>query len=597
MSTAAPTRLFDLIDHQLAQQPLPDMMAAREAGKWRLWSNAEVQLTVNRLTAGLVQAGIGPGDGTVEGRDKVALISRNRPEWLLADLAVQQSGAVLVPVYPTIHVSELQFILQHAQVKMIFVNDADLLQKVLSIQPALPQLQHIFSFEKLEGTRHWTELLVETNESVLQEIKARKAGIQPADIATIIYTSGTTGTPKGVMLSHRNILSNVMSCYPLFQDIGIRGDRALSFLPLNHAFEKTATYLYFYTGVSIYYAESTATLLTDLQEVKPVIFTTVPRLLEKVYEGIMAKGAALKGVKKALFNWAIAVGKKYEINQPTSPLYKAELALANKLIFSKWREALGGRVRAIITGAAACQVKLLKIFSAARITIMEGYGLTEAAPVISGNRYHPQGRMFGTVGPLLQGVQGKIAPDGEILVKGDNVMMGYYQRSDLTAEVIKDGWLYTGDIGHFIEGRFLKITDRKKEIFKTSGGKYVAPQPVENKMVESRYIEQIMLVGAGQKFVSALIVPTFHVLKEWFETHNKPYPGNDGVLQSEEVLSLIRGAVDHYNKLFSPTEQVKKFVLLPREWTVESGELTPTLKLKRKVILENWARQIDGMYS
>lgn len=596
MNTAQPTRLFDIVAYQLAQHPLPDMLAAREGGQWRPWSTAEVAQTVNCLTAGLIKMGMGAGDGSVEGRDKIALISRNRPEWVLTDLAVQQSGAVLVPVYPTIHVSELQYILHHAQVKMIFVNDDDLLQKVVSIQPSLPHLQHIVSFEKLADVQHWTALLTEADESKQQEIEARKKSIQPTDLATIIYTSGTTGTPKGVMLSHHNIISNVRSCFPLFQDIGIQGDRALSFLPLNHAFEKTATYLYIYTGVSIYYAESTATLMADLQEVKPVIFTTVPRLLEKVYEGILAKGAALKGVKKTLFNWAIAVGKKYEIAQPVSPLYKMQLAAVNKLIFSKWRAALGGRVRAIITGAAACQVKLLKIFSAAGITIMEGYGLTEASPVISGNRYHPQGRMFGTVGPLLQGVEGKIAPDGEILVRGENVMMGYFRRPDLTDEVIKDGWLHTGDIGHFIEGKFLKITDRKKEIFKTSGGKYVAPQPVENKMVESRYIEQMMLAGAGEKYVSALIVPSFTALKEWFETQQKPYPGNETVIENDDVKSLIRSAIDHYNRLFSPTEQVKKFELLPQEWTIESGELTPTLKLKRKAILEKNAHLIEKMY-
>ena len=597
MNTTQPTRLFDLVAYQLAQAPLSDMLAAREGEQWRKWSTAEVQQTVNQLTAGLLKRGIGAGDGTVDGRDKVALISRNRPEWILTDLAVQQTGAVLVPVYPTIHVSELQFILQHAQVKMVVVNDNELLQKVLSIKEMLPQLQAVFSFEQLEGAQHWTTLLTEVDDSLQQQIEASKKAIQPTDIATIIYTSGTTGTPKGVMLSHHNIISNVMSCYPLFQDIGIRGDRALSFLPLNHAFEKTATYLYIYTGVSIYYAESTATLLADLQVVKPVIFTTVPRLLEKVYEGIMAKGAALSGVKKQLFNWAIAVGKKYEINQPTSPIYKAQLALANQLIFSKWRAALGGRVKAVITGAAACQVKLLKLFSAAGITIMEGYGLTEAAPVISGNRYPAPGRMFGTVGPLLQGVEAKIAPDGEILVRGQNIMMGYYQRPDLTDEVIKDGWLHTGDIGHFIEGKFLKITDRKKEIFKTSGGKYVAPQPVENKMVESRYIEQLMVVGAGQKFVSALIVPHFDAIKAWFAEHQKTYPGNEALAKNEEVLHLIKSAVEHYNKLFSPTEQVKKFELLPLEWTIEGGELTPTLKLKRKVIQEKYALLIEGMYS
>lgn len=592
-----PTRLFDLVAYQLDNFPLEDMMAAQENGKWRKWSTAEVAQTIHKLTAGLIKYGISAGDGTVEGRDKIAIISKNRPEWILTDLAVQQSGAVLVPVYPTIHTTELQYILEHAQVKMIFVNDADLLKKVTAIQPSLSHLQHVFTFDSLPDAQHWTTLLTDVDEALQQEIEERKKAIKTTDLATIIYTSGTTGTPKGVMLSHHNIISNVKSCYPLFQDIGIRGDRALSFLPLNHAFEKTATYLYFYTGVSVYYAESTATLVADLQEVKPVIFTTVPRLLEKVYEGILAKGAALKGAKKELFNWSIALAKKYEINKPLNPIYRLQLALADRLVYSKWRQALGGRVRAVITGAAACQVKLLRIFAAAGITIMEGYGLTEAAPVISGNRFYPQGRHFGTVGPLLEGVEAKIEPDGEILVRGQNVMMGYYQRPDLTAEVVKDGWLHTGDIGEFVEGKFLKITDRKKEIFKTSGGKYVAPQPVENKMVESRYIEQIILVGAEQKFVSALIVPAFGALKEWFATQNRPYPGNDKITKEESVRGLIRSAVEHYNKGFNTNEQVKRFELLPQEWTIEGGELTPTLKLKRKVILEKYKDLIQSMYS
>ncbi len=591
-----PTRLFDLVAYQLEHFPLPDMLAARQGDQWRRYSTGEVQEIVNQLTAGFINAGITAGDGTLEGQDKIAIISKNRPEWVFTDLAAQQAGAVLVPVYPTIHVDELRFVLHHAAVKMVFVNDNDLLKKVISLQPQLPHLQTIYSFEPLPGARHWTELLTEVTPETAQQIDQIKASIQPTDLATIVYTSGTTGTPKGVMLSHQNILSNVLSCYPLFEEIGIRGDKALSFLPLNHAFEKTATYLYFYTGVSVYYAESTATLITDLQEVKPVIFTTVPRLLEKVYENIMAKGAALTGLKKKLFYWAIHLAKQYEIHPPKSLAYRLQLALANQLIFSKWREALGGRVKAIITGAAACQVKLLRIFSAAQITIMEGYGLTEAAPVISGNRYHPAGRMFGTVGPVLQGVEVKIAEDGEILCRGHNIMLGYYLRPELTAEVVKDGWLYTGDIGEMVQGKFLKITDRKKEIFKTSGGKYVAPQPIENKMVESRLIEQLMVVGAGQKFVSALVVPAFQALREWYTEHQQPYPGNEEVIRDASAIKLIKGAIEHYNKNFSPVEQVKQFRLLPAEWTVERGELTPTLKLKRKVISEKYKEVIESMY-
>ncbi|WP_132054526.1 AMP-dependent synthetase/ligase [Pseudocnuella soli] len=592
-----PQRLFDLVDYQLQQFPLPDMMAAKEAGEWRRYSTAEVKQLSERLAAGLLEAGISGGDGTWEGRDKVALISKNRPEWVLLDLAVQQIGAVLVPLYPTVHPSELQYILEHAQVKMLVVNDAQLLEKAEPILPQLNHLQSIYTFEKIAGELHWEDLLVPADEVPQQTLAQLKASITPEDLATIIYTSGTTGVPKGVMLSHRNVISNIMSCYPLFKEIGIRGDKALSFLPLNHAFEKTATYLYFYTGVSIYYAQSTATIAEDLQDVQPVIFTTVPRLLEKVYEKIQAKGAELSGVKKGLFDWSLRLASAYEINRRLGPWYEMQLALANKLVFSKWRAALGGRVRAIITGAAACQVKLLRIFAAAGINIMEGYGMTEASPVISGNRYHKSGRRFGTVGPVLDGVTVKLAADGEILVKGANVMLGYYKQPELTAETVRDGWLHTGDIGVWEEDRFLKITDRKKEMFKTSGGKYVAPQPIENSMVQSRWIEQLMVTGAGEKFVSALIVPAFNVLKEWYANRGKTYPGNEAVVQDNEVHQIIQKEVQQYNKQFNQVEQVKKFQLIPAEWTIEGGELTHTLKLRRKQILEKYQHLLHLMYT
>jgi long-chain acyl-CoA synthetase len=592
-----PLRLFDLVDYQLQHCPLPDMLAAKEGDQWRRYSTAEVKSLTNRLAAGLLEAGISAGDGSAAGRDKVALISKNRPEWLLLDLALQQIGAVLVPLYPTVHSNELQYILEHAQVKMLVVNDALLLEKAEPVLPHLPHLQGIYTFEKVAGELHWEDLLVAEDQVPHEALKQIKNGITPADLATIIYTSGTTGTPKGVMLSHQNLMSNVMSCYPLFEEIGIRGDKALSFLPLNHAFEKTATYLYFFTGVSVYYAQSTATIAEDLQEVQPVIFTTVPRLLEKVYEKILAKGAELGGLKKGLFHWSLRLAEKYEINRDMGPLYGAQLALANKLVFSKWRAALGGRVRAIITGAAACQVKLLRIFAAAGINIMEGYGMTEASPVISGNRYGKKGRRFGTVGPVLNGVEVKLAADGEILVRGQNVMMGYYKQPELTADTVKDGWLHTGDIGIWEAERFLKITDRKKEMFKTSGGKYVAPQPIENSMVQSRWIEQLMVTGAGEKFVSALIVPAFNVVKEWYASRGKSYPGNELVVQDKEVQQIIHKEVQQYNKLFNQVEQVKKFHLLPMEWTIEGGELTHTLKLRRRQIQQKYEHLLHLMYA
>lgn len=592
-----PQRLFDCIAWQLENAPQEAMLAGKYNGQWRKFSTQEVHDTVEQLAAGLIAEGVSGHDMSIERRDKVAIISKNRPEWMIVDLAVQQTGAVLAPIYPTINLQELEFVLNDAEVKMIFVNDADLFEKVQSIRERLPNLQHIYTFEQVEGAVNWATLLDKATPESLAEISRRTAQIGYEDLATIIYTSGTTGTPKGVMLSHKNILSNVMNCLEVFDEIDIRGQRALSFLPLNHIFEKMVTYVFLYTGISIYYAESMETIGDNLKEVKPAVFTTVPRLLEKTYEKIMAKAQELKGIKKALFFWALGLGTRFELNTNQGWWYNLQLKIARKLIFSKWQEALGGNIKAIVTGAAACQVKLLKIFTSGEIVVMEGYGLTETSPVISVNRFKEQNRMFGTVGPLIKGVDVKFEEDGEICCKGDNVMMGYYKRPDLTAEVITDGWFHTGDIGCIIDDRFLKITDRKKEIFKTSGGKYVAPQPIENKMKESRMIEQIMVVGAGQKFPSALIVPAFNILREQYKQKGRTYPGNEAVIKDPEVVEQIKDTVERYNKLFNHVEQIKKVELLPKEWTVESGELTPTLKLKRKVILEKYADVIDKIYN
>ncbi|HEX7902342.1 MAG TPA: long-chain fatty acid--CoA ligase [Chitinophagaceae bacterium] len=591
-----PRRLFDCLNYQLENFPLETLFAAKEGGEWKSYSTKQVQETVNQLSAGLQAMGIGGGDMSVEGRDKIAVLSKNRPEWMILDLAVQQTGAVLVPVYPTINVNELQFILNDAQVKMVFVNDQELYHKVVSIKDKTPSVKDIFTYDHVPNARHWKELLKELTADSQERIKAAAAKIQYEDLATIIYTSGTTGTPKGVMLSHRNILSNVMDSRECFDEIGIRNERALSFLPLNHIFERMVTYIYLFTGVSIYYAESLDTIGDNLKEVKPALFTTVPRLLEKTYEKIMAKAADLKGIRKKLFFWALELGKNFEINKNKGAWYTMQLAIANKLVFSKWREALGGNIRAIVTGSAACQVKLLKIFTAAKIVIMEGYGLTETSPVISVNRFLEKGRMFGTVGPLIKDVEVKMAEDGEILCKGPNVMMGYYKRSDLTDEVMKDGWFSTGDIGTIVDNKFLKITDRKKEIFKTSGGKYVAPLPIENKMKESRWIEQMIVVGADRKFAGALIVPSYPALKEWYAEQGKEYPGNDAVVKDPKVLELFKDNVERYNQFFNQVEQIKKFELLPYEWTVDGGEMTPTMKLKRKVIMEKYRDAVERIY-
>ncbi|RYG41815.1 MAG: long-chain fatty acid--CoA ligase, partial [Chitinophagaceae bacterium] len=407
--------------------------------------------------------------------------------------------------------------------------------------------------------------------------------------------SGTTGKPKGVMLSHENILSNVIACFSCLPPK--KNMRALSFLPLNHIFERMISYFYLFTGTAIYYAESLDTIGDNLKEVKPDIFTTVPRLLEKVYDKIMAKGSELSGVKKKLFFWAHGLATKFEINKPLGTVYKMQLALANKLIFNKWREALGNNLTCIVSGGAACQVRLIRIFTAAQIPILEGYGLTETSPVISVNRYEVQDRKFGTVGPLIDNVEVKIAEDGEILCKGPNVMMGYYKQPELTSENIKDGWYYTGDIGMMIDDKFLKITDRKKELFKTSGGKYVAPLPIENKLKESRFIEQVIVVGSGEKFVGALLIPSFSNLKEWARENGITETSHQALITNPKVLAMYKDLVETFNKYFNHVEQIKKFELLPNEWSVETGEMTPKMSIKRKVVMEKFRDSIDRIYA
>jgi long-chain acyl-CoA synthetase len=587
-----PKRLFDCILQQ--NLTLTDLLAGKENGKWRTYSFTETTDTIHKLSAGLLRLGISGQDGSIEGRDKVAVVSKNRPEWIMLDLAVQQIGAILTPVYPTISVHELEFILNDAQVKVIFVNDEELFHKVLSIRDRVPSLKEIFTFEHVAHAVHWKELLSDVSPEELNRIVSIRDKIQPKDLATIIYTSGTTGTPKGVMLSHENIVSNVISCIPCLP----RGPiRALSFLPLNHIYERMLTYVYLFSGSSIYYAESMDTIGENLKEVKPQMFVTVPRLLEKVYDRIMLKGGELTGVKKKLFFWAHGLAARYEINKSMGVWYNLQLALANKLIFSKWREALGNNLTCVASGGAACQVRLIRIFTAAQIPILEGYGLTETSPVISVNRLQQEDRMFGTVGPIIPDVEVKIAEDGEILCKGPNVMLGYYKRPDLTAEAMEGGWFHTGDIGMLIEGKFLKITDRKKEMFKTSGGKYVAPLAVESKLKECPYIEQLMVVGPERKFVGALIVPAFAYLKDWCKENDVAIGSQEEMIKNPKVIAFYQEIIESYNKFFSHVEQVKRFRLLPADWTIETGEMTPKLSLKRKVITEKYRDLIEAIYA
>lgn len=593
-----PTRLFDFLDWQLQKFPQEDMLAAKENGVWRKYSTQEIKDLADSMSMGLLKAGIGYQDGSIEGRDKVAVLSNNRPEWLILDLAVQQTGAVLTPIYPTISVNELEFILNDASIKLVFVSDQELYDKVQSIRAKTPTVQAVYTFNPIQEALNWRELLHSGGEQEKEALRLSKERIKGSELATILYTSGTTGFPKGVMLSHHNILDNIMNVEELLVPVCGASDRALSFLPLNHIFERVISYIYIFRGVSIYYAENLETIGDNLKEVKPNLFSTVPRLLEKVYEKIMNKGRELTGIKKNLFFWAVAVGSRYEVDKNMGLAYNIQLAIANKLIFSKWREALGGNVKAIVTGAAACQVRLLKVFTAAKITIMEGYGLTETSPVISVNHFDASGRRFGTVGKVIRNVEVKLAEDGEICCKGSNVMMGYYKRPDLTAECIdKDGWFHTGDIGVWVEGQFLKITDRKKEIFKTSGGKYVAPQPIENKMKESPFIEQMIVVGPERKFTAALIVPAFANLKTWCEKNGIEATTNEQMVHHPKVQEHYKSIIEKYNPQFNPVEQVKKFELLNAEWTINGGELTPTLKLKRKVIMEKYGDAVERIYA
>lgn len=589
-----PHRLFDFFEFRIKEYPQEVMFAAKESGQWRKYSNAEVKNIVDELSAGLLGLGYGAGNMTVEGRDKIALLSKNRPEWMFLDLATQQIGVILVPLYPTIHVSDLEFVLNDAQVKAVFVNDEDLFHKVQNVRSKVPSIKEVYSFEHVSGCAHWKEILPSGKQEEYERLATISEKINTEDLFTIIYTSGTTGTPKGVMLSHHNILSNVMACIPVFPPGNKQ--RSLSFLPLNHIFERMLAYLYLYKNTSIYFAESLDTIADNLKEIQPHLFVTVPRLLEKVYEKIMHKGSELSGAKKRLFYWAHGLAEKFEINKNQGVWYNLQLSIANKLIFSKWREALGNNIQCIASGGAACQVRLIRIFTAAKIIIMEGYGLTETSPVIAVNRFNEEERMFGTVGPLIDNVEVKIAEDGEILCKGPNVMMGYYKRPDLTADAIKEGWYYTGDIGTMVNNKYLKITDRKKELFKTSGGKYVAPLPIENKLKESPFIEQVMVVGAERKFAGALIVPAFANLREWCRKNNITATTNEELIHIPKVMELYKEIVERFNKYFNHVEQIKKFELLTNEWTIDTGEMTPKLSLKRKVVMEKYRNAIEKIY-
>ncbi|MEY4350099.1 MAG: hypothetical protein RL078_141 [Bacteroidota bacterium] len=580
--------LFDVPRHQLKNYPNANMFVTKTAGIWVPISTADFLDAAMQVSKGLIALGVKAGD-------RVAVASNNRVEWNVLDIAVQQVGAILVPLYPNISESDYRFILNDAGVEICVVSNQELADKITHIRAEVPTLKYLFSFDQLPNCPHWSDIEANKGSVEQHEVEERMKAVKATDLATIIYTSGTTGNPKGVMLSHANILSTVAACIdPIPAD---KNSKVLSFLPVCHIYERMLHYLYMYIGCSIHFAESMDTIGDNIREVKPDVFSAVPRLIEKVFDKIMAKGEELSGIKKALFYWAVDVAEAYDV-VGKSPFYKVKLGIARKLIFSKWQEALGGNVKAIASGSAALQPRLARIFLAANIPILEGYGLTETSPVISVNNFNT-GIRIGSVGPLVDKVQVKIAPDGEILVKGPNVMMGYYKNDEATKEVFDaDGWFCTGDIGEFQEGKFLRITDRKKEIFKTSGGKYIVPQAMENRLKQSRFIEQAMVIGEGEKFPAVLIVPNFAFVKEWAKRHetNLDASSNTEIITQEILIKRVQEELNEINKEYGSWEQLKQFKLLPNEFTIEGGELTPTLKFKRKKILEKYQEVYKQIY-
>jgi long-chain acyl-CoA synthetase len=560
-------------------------LAGKENGKWKTYSTQEYLNQANLISHALLKLGVGS-------QDKVAIVSNNRPEWNIIDMGTLQIGAVDVPVYSTITEEDYKFIFNDAEVKYCFVSDQELYDKVSAIKDQVASLVEIYSFDKLPGVKHWSELLELGKEGNDVDLAKIQEGIKETDLATLIYTSGTTGLPKGVMLSHRNLVENVKGSFPRLPVSST--SQGLSFLPLCHVYERMITYLYQCSGVSLYYAESIETIKDNIVEIKPHVFTAVPRLLEKVYDGIVKGGTEAGGVKAAIFNWALGLTESYEYGKHPSFQRK----IAEKLVYSKIRAKLGGNIQAIASGGAALQPRLARFYHAIGMPVYEGYGLTETSPVISVNALD-SGVQFGSVGKKLDNVEVMIAEDGEICTKGPCLMMGYYKREDLTNEVIdKDGWFHTGDIGELSADGYLKITDRKKEMFKTSGGKYVAPQVIENKFKESPFIEQIMVIGEAQKHPAAFIVPAFEYIKNWASLENYNLGDTpEAMIANKILIDKIETEVHKYNANFGNWEQVKKFELLPTEWSVESGELTPKLSFKRKVIMANNKHLEEKIYA
>jgi long-chain acyl-CoA synthetase len=586
------TRLFDFPYHQQQHYNLPDALVTKYDGQWIKTSTSAYLAKANRISRALLRMGI-------QKDDKIAVIStNNRTEWNIIDIGILQTGAQNVPVYPTISEEDYEYILNHSGSIYCFVSDAEVLRKVNLIRQNVPALRDVYSFENIPGCKNWSELLdLGKDDSNQNEVEDRKNKVLTTDLATIIYTSGTTGRPKGVMLSHQNIVSNVLDSAPRIPFEAGRS-RALSFLPICHIYERMILYIYQYYGVSVYFAESIDKLVDNLKEAQPDVITAVPRLLEKVYDRIYAKGTELTGIKRKLFFWAIDLGLRFEPYGANGAWYEFQLKIARKLIFSKWKEGLGGNLKLMVSGSAALQPRLARIFAAAEIYVMEGYGLTETSPVIAVNDYRNRNFKVGTVGKVIQNVEVKIAPDGEILCKGPNVMMGYYKDDEKTAEALQGGYFHTGDIGEFDSEGFLKITDRKKEMFKTSGGKYIAPQLLENAMKQSRFIEQIMVIGDGEKMPAAIIQPNFEFVKEWAKLHKIALgKTNAEIIENPQVLERIQEEVETQNEKFGNWEKIKRFELTPDVWSIDGGHLTPTLKLKRKIVMEKYKDLYAKIYS
>jgi len=584
------TRIFDLLPFYKSNfKPKDDALAGKEDGKWVKYSIDQYIENANNISYALLKLGVKKGD-------KIATITQNRPEWNFLDMGILQTGAIHVPIYPTISESDYKYILKHAEVKFVFVSGKELLGKIEHILPEIPSIKEVYTFKHIENVKNLDEFINLGKENpVPEEIETIKDSIKPDDTVTLIYTSGTTGKPKGVMLTHNNIISNVMALFHIFPVD--ETCRTLSYLPVSHVYERTNLYVFQFLGVSIYYAENMGTIADNLKEIKPEIFTSVPRLLEKVYDKIIAKGRKLTGVKKALFFWAVNLGLKYELGQKHGLLYNIQLTIANKIIFNKWREALGGQLRVIVSGGAAIQPRLAKVYTAAKIPVLEGYGLTETSPVLAVNTFEKGGIKSGTVGKPLVGVEIKIAADSEILAKGPNVMQGYYKEPELTKEAIdKDGWFHTGDLGRLEPEGHLKITGRKKALFKTAMGKYVSPEHIENKLVESPFIDAGLVIGENQKFAAALIVPDFNHLRSWCQVKGIQYTTDQEMVKTPEIRKRIEKEINGFNKDLGNTEQIRKFDLMEEEWTIQTRELTANLKLRRNFICEKYKETIEKIF-